>query len=168
MANTYALGRIGLRTCGEYNATKTYQSLDVVNYNGSSYVARETVTGIVPTNEESWDLMASGFPAEIGTITDLYRFGIQCGQSAKLSLPGNEYLDVTIQFPISYLSGTKPIVIPVLWSGSTGVSMGNVTVSAYTTSNTQVVVRCFNNSSSDRAPRINWIAIGIPDPSLVS
>ena len=40
MAN-YELGRIGLNLRGSYDAAMTYQRLDTVTYNGSSYVALE-------------------------------------------------------------------------------------------------------------------------------
>ncbi len=58
---TYTLGRIGLRICGEYSATTSYEKLDSVTYNGSSYVAKQDVeAGIAPTNTTYWTLMAQG------------------------------------------------------------------------------------------------------------
>lgn len=38
----YTLGRIGLNIRGTYDAEETYAELDVVHYQGSSYVARQT------------------------------------------------------------------------------------------------------------------------------
>lgn len=46
--NTYSLGRIGLRICGEYNAAATYSELDVVNYNGSSFVGLSRNSSTAP------------------------------------------------------------------------------------------------------------------------
>lgn len=59
---TYNLGRIGLNLCGSFDATVNYSKLDVVNFNGSSYVAMEDCIGISPDQEQndSWMLLAEG------------------------------------------------------------------------------------------------------------
>lgn len=57
---TYTIGRVGLRLRGEYDSTVTYSKLDVVTYNGSSYVATTNSTGVLPTNTTKWQLMAQG------------------------------------------------------------------------------------------------------------
>ncbi len=44
------LGRVLPVFRGEYSATDIYTKLDIVSYNGSSYVAKQTVTGITPTD----------------------------------------------------------------------------------------------------------------------
>lgn len=59
MAN-YTLGQLGLNPRGAYNASTAYARLDVVTYEGNSYVALEAVTGILPTNTEKWMLLAQG------------------------------------------------------------------------------------------------------------
>ena len=43
---------------GEYNPTETYENLDVVLYNGSSYVAINTTTNNLPTDENHWAIVA--------------------------------------------------------------------------------------------------------------
>lgn len=57
---TYALGRIGLNTCGTYDATQNYERLDVVNYCGSSYIAKRANVGVAPAENGDWSLMAKG------------------------------------------------------------------------------------------------------------
>lgn len=54
-------GRIGFLLKGDYSADSTYDFLDVVYYNGSSYVAKKETTGNVPTeNNEYWHIFAMG------------------------------------------------------------------------------------------------------------
>lgn len=60
MAEIKTLGPVGLNPNGEYDGTKTYEKLDVVLYQGSSYVALKPVQGIVPTNPEYWQKLVSG------------------------------------------------------------------------------------------------------------
>ena len=56
----YALGRIGLNPRGAYNTGATYEKLDIVSYNGNSYVALMPCTGAVPTDTTRWMLLAQG------------------------------------------------------------------------------------------------------------
>lgn len=57
MAN-FNLGRVLLLFKGDYIATTTYTQLDVVYYNGSSYVAKTTTRGNAPDNTQYWQIMA--------------------------------------------------------------------------------------------------------------
>lgn len=54
----YNLGRVLPIFKGEYDPTETYENLDVVLYNGSSYVALNTTTNNLPTDENHWVLVA--------------------------------------------------------------------------------------------------------------
>lgn len=63
MAN-YTLGQIGLNPRGAYDASTTYARLDVVTYEGNSYVALAAATGVVPTNTNTWMLLAQGASSE--------------------------------------------------------------------------------------------------------
>lgn len=60
MAEIKTLGSVGINPLGEYNSQTEYEKLDVVLYQGSSYVALKPVQGIVPTNEEYWQKLVSG------------------------------------------------------------------------------------------------------------
>lgn len=53
-------GRVLLMPKGEYDATTPYSLLDLVSYNGSSYVAKKSTTGNLPTNTTYWQLSAYG------------------------------------------------------------------------------------------------------------
>lgn len=54
------LGNIRFNWCGSYDNTISYDKDDVVEYKGSSYVAKKTVLGAIPTQGDDWDLMAAG------------------------------------------------------------------------------------------------------------
>ena len=50
----YNLGRVLPIFKGEYDNDEIYTNLDVVYYNGSSYVAKEETQGNLPTDTEYW------------------------------------------------------------------------------------------------------------------
>lgn len=55
---------------GDYSSSATYAKLDVVSYNGSSYMAIKAVpTGTVPTNTTYWQLLAEKPTIGEGSIT---------------------------------------------------------------------------------------------------
>lgn len=52
-------GRIGFVLRNDYSPTETYDFLDVVYYNGASYVAKKLTVGHTPTeNNEYWHIFA--------------------------------------------------------------------------------------------------------------
>lgn len=53
-------GRVLIIPRGEYDATTSYSPLDLVSYNGSSYIAKQNTTGNLPTNTTYWQLSAYG------------------------------------------------------------------------------------------------------------
>lgn len=59
----YELGKIGLNLRGNYDASANYSKLDVVSYNGSSYVALESCAGVIPDSQDAtnkWMMLAQG------------------------------------------------------------------------------------------------------------
>lgn len=55
---------------GDYSSSATYDKLDIVSYNGSSYMAIKAVpTGTVPTNTTYWQLLAEKPTIGDGSIT---------------------------------------------------------------------------------------------------
>lgn len=48
------LGRAGFVLRGTWSSSASYQPLDVVLYNGSSYAARIASTGVAPSNGSTW------------------------------------------------------------------------------------------------------------------
>ena len=64
-------GRVLMIPKGNYDPTATYTMLDVVSYQGKSYVAKQTTTGNAPTNTTYWQLMvdAQGHTIKDSTTT---------------------------------------------------------------------------------------------------
>lgn len=52
-------GRILIIPRGDFNANSTYEKLDLVKYNGTTWLAKKDTTGVVPSdaNEEYWQKM---------------------------------------------------------------------------------------------------------------
>ena len=61
MSNTWAsAGRLLELIQGAYDATTEYHMLDLVFYNGSTYIAKDTTLGNAPTNTTYWQIFAQG------------------------------------------------------------------------------------------------------------
>lgn len=56
----YSLGRAGIVACGEYSSTKAYSQLDLVTYQGGSYIYKyaTSASNIAPTNTSYWMKLA--------------------------------------------------------------------------------------------------------------
>lgn len=59
MANT-VLGKVSCVPRGDYSASTTYYALDIVGYNGGSYLAMQQVTGVTPSNDQTNWMQLSG------------------------------------------------------------------------------------------------------------
>ena len=67
MPNT-VLGKVSVVPKGDYSASATYYALDIVGYNGGSYLAMQQVTGVTPSNDGvNWmQLSGPGLPGVDG------------------------------------------------------------------------------------------------------
>lgn len=54
------LGNIRINWRGAYNSATNYVRHDAVSYQGSSYIAKRTVSAVTPVQGDDWDLMAAG------------------------------------------------------------------------------------------------------------
>ena len=63
-------GRILIMPKGNYDSSATYEMLDLVHYNGTSWLAKKTATGIEPSaaNSEYWHNLIDITPSTIGAI----------------------------------------------------------------------------------------------------
>ena len=59
MPNT-VLGKVCVVPKGDYNASVQYYALDIVGYNGGSYLAMQEVTGVTPSNDQTNWMQLSG------------------------------------------------------------------------------------------------------------
>lgn len=55
MAEIITLGPVGINPRGVYNSETSYERLDMVLYDNVSYIAKQSVTNVVPTNTDYWD-----------------------------------------------------------------------------------------------------------------
>jgi len=57
-------GRILIMPKGNYDSSATYEMLDLVYYNGTSWLAKKTVKGIEPSeaNNEYWQIVFDASP----------------------------------------------------------------------------------------------------------
>ena len=53
------LGKISICPMGEWNEATKYSILDAVSFRGSSYLAKQKSTGILPINTDYWMLLAN-------------------------------------------------------------------------------------------------------------
>lgn len=51
-------GRILIMPKGNYDESAQYEMLDLVYYNGASWIAKKTVSGIAPSESEYWQKIA--------------------------------------------------------------------------------------------------------------
>lgn len=85
MAQTYNLGKVSLTPRGTFNATSTYNALDIVSYNGSGYIVLQAVTGVTPPNPTYYQVIASkGDSGEDGSAAT-----VTAGSIAMLPLGSN-------------------------------------------------------------------------------
>lgn len=60
MSRINTLGPVGFNPRGFYNASTTYERLDVVTYQNSSYLALKSSVGQEPPNDEYWQILVNG------------------------------------------------------------------------------------------------------------
>lgn len=71
MEITKVLGTVAMVPKGEYDAEEYYEYLNVVTYNGSSYMARKSSHGVLPTNDEYWQLVAQKAARTYQSVADM-------------------------------------------------------------------------------------------------
>ena len=55
---TQVLGIVSISNKGEYNSQTSYEKLNVVTYQGSTYCAKQNCKGVLPTDTDYWQLYA--------------------------------------------------------------------------------------------------------------
>lgn len=84
-----ALGKIGISYKGDYDSNTTYERLDAVEHNGSTYLAIKDAPDGAPRDDKvNWIYLAKGFSGDIGdseiTFTEAEnRKNINTGESVK-------------------------------------------------------------------------------------
>lgn len=65
------LGTVAMTPKGEYDSSAYYERLDIVIYNGSSYVAIQSTNGNLPTNTTYWQLLAQKGAKTYNTVAEM-------------------------------------------------------------------------------------------------
>lgn len=100
-------GRVLLIPRGNYDATATYTMLDMVVYNGSSYICKQECTGVVPTNTTYWMLNASGSAvAYLNDIGDVVITNVSNGQVLMYDSTTQKWVNGTITTTLAGLTDT--------------------------------------------------------------
>lgn len=87
---TNILGKVSVVLKGDYAAASQYKQLDIVKYNGGTYICVEDCTGVTPgTNESKWMLVASGGSYTLSLTND--------GCGIKLSESGGSVSEVVFE-----------------------------------------------------------------------
>lgn len=86
------------------------------------------------------------------------KLGIQSGHETGVSVAAGSYKDIVVTFATPYANA--PNVVASFQSVSTASNFGHCTLSVHTISTTGFSIRIFNADTSNRAPDIQWIAVG--------
>ena len=84
-----ALGKIGISYKGDYDSNTTYERLDAVEHNGSTYLAIKDAPDGAPRDDKlNWIYLAKGFSVDIGDSEIAFteaenRENINTGESVK-------------------------------------------------------------------------------------
>lgn len=100
----------------------------------------------------NWNTGHNHFPADVG---------VQCGRISSVTVPNGGYEDVGVTFPKEFYAA--PIVVVSFETESTAGSFGKCSVAVTSTvTTTGFTARIFNGDSTNRTPRVSWIAVGTP------
>ena len=100
----------------------------------------------------NWNTGHNHFPADVG---------VQCGRTAATTVSNGGYADVSVTFPKAFYAA--PVVVVGLETESTAGAFGKCTVAVTgTVTTTGFTARIFNGDTTNRVPRVSWIAAGTP------
>ena len=105
MSEIITLGPVGLNPKGEYNSETLYEKLDMVLYNNVSYVAKQTISNVLPTNTTYWDALGvSG--------TDMSNYYTKTETDDLISAISTMDLKVVESLPTQDISTTTIYLVP--------------------------------------------------------
>lgn len=83
------LGKVMITSKGEYDSSKSYEILDVVTYQGSSYLSKKYNNDSLPTNANDWQLLAQKGDTYELSEEDLQRIAEQITSNANSAFNQN-------------------------------------------------------------------------------
>lgn len=126
--STVSAGRVMPLPKGTYDANTTYHVLDIVSFNNSSYICKQTSQGNLPTNTTYWQLIASG--SAVGSLNDI----------GDVSAPSPNEGDVLVRQGSVWVNAPAPstglrhLVISTTTGSTVTVTKGTTTINAAETS----------------------------------
>lgn len=90
---TTNLGKVSVTPKGEYDPLITYERLDVISHNGSSYIVKQASTGVTPIEGEFYALIAE--KGDGGSFVKKAYKTYAAMDADKVNIPENSSVDVT-------------------------------------------------------------------------
>lgn len=90
---TTNLGKVSVTPKGEYDPLITYERLDVISHNGSSYIVKQASTGVTPIEGEFYALIAE--KGDGGSFVKKAYKTYAAMDADKVNIPANSSVDVT-------------------------------------------------------------------------
>lgn len=173
MSQTYNLGKVAITPRGAYSSTAQYTPLDILSYNGSSYLVLQNCMGVTPPNATYYMVVASkgdtgssGASPTIaagtvtmtpaGTSASVTNVGTNVNASFNFTLPNGNVI-----YTGTGITGTS--TTPTVFSGS-GVSNAGVGDIYFNTS-TVAFYRCALGGNASTAKWV-FLTYAVPDGSV--
>lgn len=148
------IGKVGIVMKGNYNSESSYEVLDGVYYDNSTYIAKQAVpAGTAPTNTTYWQVAVDDGP--IQTQIDNINTTLRAIQQSALAT-SVQSVSKDIENKTNYLfytvggSGSYNFVWLVSRSGSVvtsvPITVGSATTVSLTVSGTTITVACSNTT----------------------
>lgn len=127
------LGKVGMRTRGDWSSSATYELLDVVTYNNGLYIAKQAVpANTLPTNTTYWQkaIDADSIQSQIDTINGTLTNYIQAYTNGNASSIEKELETPSVYMFYTSGGGGRIFVWLVYRYGNTDISNALITGSA--------------------------------------
>jgi hypothetical protein len=133
MATTIDLGKIRIKWKGDYDASLTYELLDVIKFKGDSYIFISTISasGKTPDTTSEWELMVSG--------GDQWSTGTTVPTGGN---PGDMYLKSDDEKIYENVAGTWVVKLDIgggVWTSSTSNGSGGESGDWHINTSTKVI-----------------------------
>ena len=175
MSQTYNLGKVAITPRGAYSSTAQYTPLDILSYNGSSYLVLQDCMGVTPPNATYYMVVASkgdtgssGASPTIaagtvtmtpaGTSASVTNVGTNVNASFNFTLPNGNVI-----YTGTGVTGTS--TTPTVFSGS-GVSNAGVG-DIYINTSTVAFYRCALGGAASTA-KWAFLTYAVPDGSVTT
>lgn len=162
------LGRVAMVSKGEYSSATSYEKLDIVTYEGSSYVCKKDSIGNLPTNAEYFDVLAEkGTKGENG-IDGHDGVDGQDGQDGHTPVKYVDYWTTQDKQEIvtDVETDLQPTITAIQNTANTAKSIAEGANQSLSFSNYQAMITAFNslaNNVYNVGQNIMIITLNVPD-----